>query len=180
MNGAEDPGAGAIEPPSPIIVTAILGDRDFAELDRQRRRYFPPERNQLSAHLAMFHHLAPSLLAELQHRLSCETMAIAPPDARLSSLISLGRGVAYRVHSPALEAIRARLADAFSGMLTPQDAAPWRAHVTIQNKVSPAEAKALMATLERDFQPRPLAIAGLAAWWYRGGPWELISRHRFR
>lgn len=93
--------------------------------------------------------------------------------------MNLGRGVAVRIESPELSAIRARLVDAFAPLLTPQDAAGWRAHVTIQNKVSPAVAKATLALLEADFQTRPVRIAGLAAWYYRGGPWELISRHMF-
>lgn len=83
------------------------------------------------------------------------------------------------MRSEALEDIRADLADAFSGLLTPQDAAPWRPHVTIQNKVHPREARALLDTLERDFRPRPLAIAALGAFYYRGGPWEPIARFAF-
>jgi len=27
--------------------------------------------------------------------------------------------------------------------------------------------------------PREVEIAGLASWWYRGGPWEPHSRHMF-
>ena len=93
--------------------------------------------------------------------------------------MSLGRGVAYRIESPDLVAIRRDLADAFAGLLTPQDAGGWRPHVTIQNKVQPNIAKLLLASLSRDFRPREVEIAGLAAWWYRGGPWEALSRHMF-
>jgi hypothetical protein len=62
-------------------------------------------------------------------------------------------------------------------VLTPQDRASWRPHVTIQNKVEPAEARALLDRLKADFRPRPLAIVGFASWYYRGGPWEKLSRH---
>lgn len=93
--------------------------------------------------------------------------------------MSLGRGVAFRIEAPALVAIRAELADAFAGLLTPQDAGGWRPHVTVQNKVSPNVAKLLLAELSRDFVARPVEVAGLAAWWYRGGPWEPLSRHMF-
>ena len=164
---------------APIIVSALFGDADFAFLDRQRRAYFPPERNVIAAHCTLFHHLPPSIGDELGHRLADEVRA-EPPKARLAGLVSLGRGVAYRIESEDLVAIRARLADAFAGLLVPQDAAPWRPHVTIQNKVEPAAARALKTMLERDFVPRPLAIAGLAAWDYAGGPWHLRSRHMFR
>ena len=85
----------------------------------------------------------------------------------------------YGVDAPELEVIRADLAQAFSGLLTPQDQAAWRPHITVQNKVEPAVAKATLAELQRDFSPHPLAIAGLASWWYRGGPWQPLSRHMF-
>jgi len=39
----------------PLIVTAELAPEDFAWLDALRRHHFPPERNQLRAHLTMFH-----------------------------------------------------------------------------------------------------------------------------
>lgn len=93
--------------------------------------------------------------------------------------MNLGRGVAIRIESPGLVAIRDALGEAFAPLLTPQDAAGWRPHVTIQNKVEPAEAKATLALLAQDFRPHPVRIAGLAAWYYRGGPWEAISRHMF-
>lgn len=165
--------------PAPIIVTALLGDQDFAWLDGLRRAHFPPERNFLSAHLTLFHHLPPSAAAELRGLLAAEVRA-PPPKARVTGVMSLGRGVAFRIESAELAAIRARLADRFSGLLTPQDYAPWRPHVTVQNKVTPEAARALLAELSADFTPRPLAIAGLACWWYRGGPWQPIARYPFR
>ena len=166
------PSAGA-----PIIVSAVFGRQDQGWFDAQRAAHFPPERNQLSAHLTLFHHLPPSAEAELKHRLAQETRGVRAPRARIGGLMSLGRGVAYRIESPDLVAIRHRLADAFAGLLTPQDAGGWRPHVTIQNKVQPNVAKLLLTSLSRDFVPREVEVAGLAAWWYRGGPWENMSRH---
>ena len=164
---------------APIIVSALFGPADHAWLDGLRRAHFPPERNQLAAHLTLFHHLPPSSAPELKRRLAELTRGRPAPVARAAGLVSLGRGVAIRIDSPDLAAVRAELADAFAGLLTPQDQAGWRPHVTIQNKVDPASATALLASLQPSFVPRPVAIAGLAAWWYRGGPWELLSRHMF-
>lgn len=164
---------------APIIVTALLGAADAAWFDGLRRRHFPPERNHLAAHLTMFHHLAPSLEGELKQRLTAETRGVSAPVARLAGVMSLGRGVAFRIESPGLEEIRDRIADAFAALLTPQDSAGWRPHVTVQNKVEPAVAKALQRSLEADFRARPVVIAGLASWWYRGGPWAPLSRHTF-
>ena len=164
--------------PAPIIVTALLGTADFALLDGLRRAHFPPERNRLAAHLTLFHHLPPSVAGEVARRLQAETRR-PPPAARLTGLINLGGGVACRVESAELLEIRERLADAFHGTLTPQDAAGWRPHVTVQNKVTAAAARATLASLARDFRPRPLTIVGLATWFYRGGPWEPIAQFAF-
>ncbi len=166
--------------PAPIIVSVLFGSADFAHLDGLRRTHFPPERDVLPAHLTMFHHLPPSIEPELRQRLLAETRGVLAPQARMSGVFSLGRGVAIRIQSPALEDMRARLAEAFAPVLTPQDAANWRAHVTIQNKVTPEAAQMLLARMAGDFSPRPVTIAGLAVWRYLGGPWGLIDRYPFR
>ncbi len=164
--------------PAPIIVTALLGREDFAWADALRRAHFPPERNLLRAHLTLFHHLPPSAAREVSDVLCKECLAPAPA-ARLASLISLGGGVAYRVDSEGLDAIRARIADRFAPLLSPQDRQGWRAHITVQNKVDPSVARALLGALSADFRPRPLEVAGLAAWWYRGGPWDALGAWGF-
>lgn len=162
-----------------LIVTAELGARDFAWLDELRRRHFPAERNQLPAHLTMFHALPPSAEAELRTRLAAFA-ADAPPAAMISGLMNLGGGVAYRIVSDELAAIREGLADGLHGLLTAQDAQGWAPHVTIQNKAPPRLARELKMSLERSFEPRPLAIAGLGLHRYLGGPWERLGSWSFR
>jgi hypothetical protein len=164
---------------APIIVTALLAEADLVYFDGLRRAHFPPERNQLSAHLTMFHHLPPSLAGELATRLRSATRGVPPPAAQVAGLLNLGGGVAYRIDSPGLGEIRRDLAEAFAGMLTPQDAGGWRAHITVQNKVSASAARETLAALTAGFVPRPLRLAGLASYYYRGGPWEPIGRYRF-
>lgn len=163
----------------PLIVTAEIGGADFTWLDGQRRTYFPPERNQLPAHLTMFHALPPSAIDEVRHRLA-QLARRSTPRASIEGLLNLGRGVAYRIVSPDLERLRAELAADFHGLLTAQDAAGWRPHVTIQNKVEPKVARDLLADLSRNFRPRPLAIDALALHEYRGGPWAPLGRWPFR
>lgn len=168
-----------VDPPAPIIITALLAPADFAWADGLRRAHFPPERNVISAHLTLFHHLPPSMLAEIAGHLK-RLCAAPPPPARLTDVMLLGRGVAFRVESPALMEMRDALADAFTGLLTPQDQARPRLHITVQNKVAPDTARALADTLRAQFEPRPLGIIGLAAWHYRGGPWDLAMQAKFR
>ena len=76
--------------------------------------------------------------------------------------------------------LRARLAERFHGMLTPQDGHAPRLHVTVQNKVSPEVARALQAALSPSIEPRDFAFRGLALHRYRGGPWEFVKSWPFR
>jgi 2'-5' RNA ligase len=162
-----------------LIVTAELGSTDFAWLDRLRRAHFPPERNQLPAHLTMFHALPPSAEPELRSRLAQLTKS-SPPAAGIEGLMDLGGGVAFRVVSPELDAIRHELAHDLAGLLSAQDSSGWRPHVTIQNKVAPKTARALLAVLERSFRPQSLTISGLGLHRYMDGPWERIALYPFR
>lgn len=164
---------------APLIVTADFGSADFNFFESERRANFPPERNVLQAHLTMFHALPPSVEPELKRRLA-DAAQRPQPRAILDGLRSLGRGVAYTIASEELEELRSELAHAFAGCLTAQDAQGWRAHVTIQNKVDPQVARALLTDKQRSFLPRPITIAGLALHRYLGGPWEFVQRWRFR
>jgi hypothetical protein len=164
---------------APLIVSALFGAQDFSWLDDLRRTHYPPERNRLPAHLTLFHHLPPSLAPELKQRLA-EAVQALRPRAEACGVMKLGSGVAIRIASSGLSALRDDLAVAFTGLLTPQDKADWRPHVTIQNKVPSEQARALYDDLAARFAPRALAIEGIAVWRYRGGPWEPLSRHKFR
>lgn len=164
---------------APLIVTALFGPGDDGWLQELRRAHYPPERNRVPAHLTLFHHLPPSLERELAARLADATAAPSP-QAEIVGIIDLGEGTALRVESAALSDIRESLAEAFHGLLTPQDAVSWRPHITIQNKVAARESRMLQRQLQASFQARPLAIRALASWHYRGGPWELLRTHPFR
>jgi len=131
------------------------------------------------AHLTLFHHLPPDVAPELDRRLAAYAAA-PPPRATIAGVMDLGAGTAFRIDSEELEDIRGDLAEALRGLLIPQDQARWRPHITIQNKVEPKVAKALQQHLRATFQPRPLAIRGLASWRYLGGPWEPVKAYTFR
>lgn len=162
-----------------LIVTAELGSRDFAWLDQLRRAHYPPERNQVAAHLTIFHSLPPSAKGELQSRLK-KFATEPPPRASIEGLMNLGGGVAFRVVSNDLDRIREDLLNDLHGLLGVQDFGGWRPHVTIQNKVSPKESRTLIGSLEHGFSSRPLSIAGLGIHCYMGGPWERVAIYPFR
>ena len=162
-----------------LIVTAELGQDDFAWLEGLRRAHYPADRNRVPAHLTMFHSLPPSAEREVRARLS-ELANGPPPKARIEGLMDLGGGVAFRVVSDDLDRIRDGLAEMLRGLLGAQDAGGWRPHVTIQNKVPPRTARALLIELQRRFVGRPLAIRGLGLHRYRDGPWEPVAVFPFR
>ena len=162
-----------------LIVTAELGGADLAWLDGLRRHHYPPERNQLAAHLTMFHALPPSAEGEVRNRLAA-LAAERPPQAMVAGVMNLGGGVAMRVVSDKLDRIRDQIAEGLHGLLSAQDSAGWRPHVTIQNKVPPRTAKALLVALEAGFKPRPLQIMGLGLHRYLGGPWQSLATYPFR
>ena len=164
---------------SALIVTAELGTADLAWLDGLRKRHFPVDRNHLQAHLTIFHALPPSAEREARTRLA-ELANSRPPRAFIHGLMNLGGGVAYRVVSDELERMRDQLADGFHGLLSAQDSAGSRPHVTIQNKVAPKTARALLAELQRGFCERPLNIFGLGLHRYLGGPWQELAIYPFR
>jgi hypothetical protein len=162
-----------------LIVTAEITPEDFSWLEKLRRAHYPPERNQVPAHLTMFRALPASAEPELRRRLA-RAVTRDPPRAMISAIMDLGGGVAFRVTSPDLEIIREELADELHGLLSAQDAGGWQPHVTIQNKVSPKLARALKQSLELSFRPRPIGISGLGAHRYVGGPWEHLAQYSFR
>jgi hypothetical protein len=162
-----------------LIVTAEIALRDFSWIEGLRRAHYPAERNLVPAHLTIFHALPPSSEAELRTRLS-RVGQTPPPIASIAGLMDLGGGVAFRIVSPDLDCLREDLADGLHGLLGAQDSGGWRPHVTIQNKVAPKVARSLIASLERGFVQRPLAISGLALHRYLGGPWETIAVYPFR
>ena len=180
LGGPASPPPGRAAGAVPIIVTATMGAADQLHFNNLRAAHFPPERNHLAAHITLFHQLPPSCLDELDRLIRRIAADTPPPAARLRELYSLGKGVTYRIDSPDLFAIRERIAEHFTGMLTAQDQGTPRLHITVQNKVTPGEARALLADLAADFQPRVLTITGLAAHHYRGGPWDAAFARNFR
>lgn len=165
---------------APFIVTAELPHDLAAWATSLRTAHFPPERNYLKAHVTLFHALPHFCADEIRAALAQEAAKEAPVEGELVGLMSLGGGTALKLSSPAMLALRDRLADRLHGLLTLQDSHRPRLHVTIQNKVTSKEAKALQAELEPQILPRSFRFAGLGLHIYRGGPWEHVRNFPFR
>ena len=98
---------------------------------------------------------------------------------RVTGLSFLGFGSAYQIDSEDLSGLRSGLASEWRHHLKRQDAQPFRPHITIQNKVDAADAKALYAALFATFEAFDVTATGLLLWRYRGGPWELVREFQF-
>ena len=165
--------------PAPLIVTLAFDPDTAAWLHALRQAHFPPARNVVPAHVTLFHALPGAHEAEVAAHLGAVAAAQAPFDVSFPDLRFLGRGVALRVESAPLAALRSVLARPFADVLTPQDAQGFRPHATIQNKVAPEAARATLAHLHATFTPRTGAARGLDLWRYRGGPWEPVDTYAF-
>ena len=158
--------------PPPIIVTLAMDEGARARFQSLRDVHFPPALNRVPAHLTLFHHLPGSRVAEVDETVARLCAAREAFDVEVTEVRSIGRGVAYRCASEPLAELRAAIADAFEPDLTRQDAQGWRPHVTVQNKVTPAEAKRTFETLSEGFEPWSFRALGLHVWDYMGGPWR--------
>jgi 2'-5' RNA ligase superfamily len=163
----------------PLIVTAQLESSDFAWLNALRRQHYPAERNHVPAHLTLFRTLPPSAEWEIRQILAGLVVQEAPR-ALIAGTKDLGGGVAFRILSDDLDRIREEIAKRLHGLLTAQDSAGWSAHVTIQNKVPPREARALIESLGSQYDRRPLGISGLGLHRYLGGGWDTLRVFPFR
>ena len=164
---------------APLLVTARLPPDVFAWADGLRRAHFPPERNKVRAHVTLFNSL-PWRVEDEVRRMLAGHAASPPPAAEITGLMSLGGGTAFVIASPALTAIHQEMVESLHGLLTAQDNARRKLHVTVQNKVSGTAAKALQAELARDFRPRGFAFVALDLHRYLGGAWEDAGTWSFR
>jgi 2'-5' RNA ligase len=162
----------------PLIVTAALPPQLQERFDRLRREHFPAERNHLAAHVTLFHQLPGEEVDAVAADLAA-AVDRPEPVVEVAGVRFLGRGVAYELRSPELDAVRAGLARRWGPWLGPQDRARHRPHVTVQNKVDPGTARRVHTALAAGFAPETAVVPALRLWRYLGGPWEPISRHPF-
>ena len=161
---------------APLILTLGFHPEDQARFEALRQRHFPAQHNHIPAHLTLFHHL-PGMEAEaVEDSVRLAAAHHAAFTADVTGLRPLGRGVAFVLASTPLAALRSGLARHWHDHLTPQDRQGWRPHITIQNKVTPAEAASLLATMQAAFVPFQVRAEALQLWRYLNGPWELAVR----
>lgn len=164
----------------PLIVTAQLPAEVFRWADDLRKAYYPADRNQVDAHVTLFHSLPPSAEGEVRAVLSRSASSNPQPRARMASIMDLGKGTALRIHCPDMEDVWEELAEGFYGLLSAQDQFCPQFHVTLQNKVEKGAAKAFQKALTDSFEPFNFPFKGLQLHEYAGGPWRSLQQWQFR
>lgn len=159
-----------------LIVTLQMEPQAAERFTALRRTHFPPERNWLDAHVTLFHALPGEEVARVRGVLAEEARTDAF-DVRVGEVQRLGRGTALRLVAPELDALHHRLLrrlrdELGDDALTAQDRQRLRAHVTVQNKVTPDAARQLADRLEVDIAPWTAQARALELWRYDGGPWS--------
>jgi len=163
----------------PWLVTLGLDPGMFDRLDALRARYFPPERNVVPAHVSLFHHLPRDREDAVRPTLERVAGGTGALPLTFTGLFRLSGGMAVRVESPGLSAVRRDLAAAFDPWLTAQDRQPFRPHVTLMNKAERSAAARAFDELAPAWSPSEGTGESLLLWSYRGGPWELAGRYPF-
>ena len=168
----------------PFILTAALPPDLQGWAEGLRRAHYPPERNRLHAHVTLFHAFAPSLMEELLRYLPRVVAEFAPPRGAVKGIMDLRKGTAIALDARQLLALRAIIGEHFHGSLTSQDLHEPRPHITIQNKVTRQEARALQASLPSVLAPwiakGSFPFPALELHLYRGGPWQKVRSFAFR
>lgn len=165
---------------SPLILTLKLDQKAFTYFDQLRQQHFPPERNFLSAHVTLFHSLPAEQKSSIQQTLQDFRSHISPLTLTFTTLRFLGKGVAVEVDCPELIQLRQQLATHWRDWLSRQDQQGYRPHITIQNKVTPDQARLLYNQLTSEWKSFQGIGEGLLLWYYKGGPWELANQFDFR
>ena len=162
----------------PLVITLQLDEAATARFGAERAELFPAGRTAVGAHVTLFHALPAHLREDVEAELARLAAGTPPFPVAVTEVFSLGRGVAYRLAAEECRRLHRALQDRWTQQLTRQDAQPLRLHVTVQNKVEPAVARATLERLRASFRPTTTRAEGLELWRYAGGPWTLLHRNR--
>ena len=163
----------------PFLITLGFDPATFDRLDGLRRRYFPPERNQVPAHLSLFHHLPGHEWDAVDAELDRVARSQAPLPLRFSGVKPTGHGVMLVVQAPGVVTLRADLARTFARDLTPQDRQPYHPHVMVMNKAERDEADRALHAIQAGWSPWSGVGDRLILWRYLGGPWDEAASYPF-
>lgn len=161
----------------PFILTLAVEENAFQFFNALRKIYFPADKNLIEAHLTLFHLLPnePSIIKEVEE--ICQQYK--PLSLQVKEPTLIGNGVAYKIDCEPLQELHKSLQQRWQSFLIPQDQQKLWPHITVQNKVSPEEAKDLLKFLNGNFCAFETKGVGLQLWEYHSGPWKLFKQFSF-
>jgi 2'-5' RNA ligase len=162
---------------APLVVTLAVEPGAQQRFDAERHRLFPAGGPDAGAHIALFC-AVPGYLEE-RARVDLVRVAGSPFPVGVAGVLPLARGAAYALAAPELARRQKELRELWWEHLTPRDQEAFRPHVTVQNGVSPAEARATVTLLRRAFRPHQIRAEGFVLWRDDGGPWTELARIPF-
>lgn len=163
----------------PVIITCKFEDEVEEYFNSLRQQYFPTAKNLVKAHLTLFHHIL--MPAEnVLNLVKQNTLNTKPFDLSVERITFTGRGVAVVITSDELMHLHKNLQQVFKAVLTPQDKQGLWPHITIQNKASVSESKALAIGLQQRFKPFTATVIRLELFYYLNGPWKVIDDVYFK
>ena len=151
-------------------------------MDGLRDKYFPPNLNRVGAHVCLFHALPDSKIKQIEEDILALAASQSPFRLSADRVFQLARGAAIGVDAPEAEQIHTSLRTKWIEFLSKQDG-HFKAHYTIQNKASEAEAKTTVVELEQtlqDLEAKKGTVIGLTLWEYKGGFWRNPRPFRFQ
>lgn len=98
---------------------------------------------------------------------------------KADSVVSIGQGTVIKIVASPLNLLHQQFQEKWYAFLTMQDKQKLWPHITIQNKVMPAEARKLQLTFRDMFEPFVFSASGLQLWKYLGGPWQAVGQFEF-
>lgn len=164
----------------PLILTLKIDTESFQFFDQLRQLYFPPERNFLTAHVTLFHHLPGAKIEEIKSVLQTIADATSIFPLEFTQWRFLGKGSAMTIESAELLRLRAKLANLWQNDLTAQDKQKFQPHITVQNKVAPDEARELYERLSAEWKAKNGMGEGLTLWHYAGPNWKFEQEFPFQ
>ncbi|MEJ7766228.1 MAG: 2'-5' RNA ligase family protein [Chitinophagaceae bacterium] len=166
-----------IQETNPMILTLALEREDLRFFDIQRKKYFPPARNFIDAHLTLFHALP--FDEEVLLAITALSNQQVPFVIHVKEPVSLGRGVAFNLESIELMHLHEKLRSQWLEFLSQQDKQKYWPHITVQNKVTLPESQQVLKELQDSFLPFIVTATGLQLWEYMHGPWRFIKEFSF-
>ena len=162
----------------PLILTLSIEKEVALFFNTLRKKHFPPSRNFIDAHLTLFHSLPNENEIVVFVKDLCEQQT--PFELIIKEVVSIGKGVAYKVESSQLMHLHKMLQQKWQPFLSLQDRQKLWPHITVQNKVTIEEVKHLLYELKTGFTPLTTLATGLQLWAYLNGPWALVESFIFK